>query len=48
MEYIPRYDYLVINDDLNRALETLRCILIAERHRVRNLMTEPLQEVERA
>jgi guanylate kinase len=48
MEYIPRYDYLVINDDLNRALETLRCILIAERHRVRNLMTQPLQEVESA
>lgn len=37
MEYIPKYDYLIINDDLNRALETLRCILIAERHRVRNL-----------
>jgi guanylate kinase len=48
MEYIPRYDYLIINDDLNRALETLRCILIAERHRVRNLMTQPLQEVESA
>jgi len=48
MEYIPRYDYLVVNDDLNRALETLRCILIAERHRVRNLMTQPLQEVESA
>jgi guanylate kinase len=48
MEYIPRYDYLVINDDLNRALETLRCVLIAERHRVRNLMTQPLQEVESA
>jgi guanylate kinase len=48
MEYIPRYDYLIINDDLNRALETLRCILIAERHRVRNLVAQPLQEVESA
>jgi guanylate kinase len=35
MEYIPQYDYCITNDDLNRALETLRCILIAERHRVR-------------
>lgn len=48
MEYIPRYDYLIINDDLNRALETLRCVLIAERHRVRNLMQQPVQEVESA
>ncbi|OYT69618.1 MAG: guanylate kinase [Armatimonadetes bacterium JP3_11] len=47
MEYIPQYDYLIINDDLNRALETLRCILIAERHRVRNLSPQALQEVER-
>ncbi len=37
MEYIPQYDYLIVNDDLNRALETLRCILIAERHRVNRL-----------
>ncbi len=35
MEYIPQYDYCITNDDLNRALETLRCILIAERHRIR-------------
>ncbi|GIV08051.1 MAG: guanylate kinase [Fimbriimonadales bacterium] len=40
MEYIPRYDYLIINDDLNRALETLRCVIIAERHRIRNLKLE--------
>lgn len=37
MEYIPHYDYLVTNDNLHRALETLRCILIAERHRVARL-----------
>lgn len=43
MKYIPQYDYLVINDDLNRALETLRCILIAERHRVRNLVLPPTE-----
>ncbi len=40
MEYIPEYDYCLTNDDLNRALETLRCILIAERHRVRNRQSE--------
>ncbi len=40
MEYIPQYDYVIVNDDLNRALETLRCILIAERHRVRHRIEE--------
>lgn len=40
MEYIPKYDYVVVNDDLNRALETLRCILIAERYRVAHRLQE--------
>lgn len=35
MTYIPHYDYLITNDVLQRAVETLRCILIAEKHRVR-------------
>lgn len=46
MEYIPRYDYVVVNDDINRALETLRCILIAERHRVRHRMEPSVAETE--
>jgi guanylate kinase len=32
----PNMTTASLNDDLNRALETLRCILIAERHRVRS------------
>ncbi|MCW5934724.1 MAG: guanylate kinase [Fimbriimonadia bacterium] len=35
MEYIPLYHYLVTNDDVGRAVETLRCIRIAEKHRIR-------------
>ncbi|MCL6533778.1 MAG: guanylate kinase [Armatimonadetes bacterium] len=46
MEYIPKYDYVVVNDDINRALETLRCILIAERHRVRHRMETSVAESE--
>ncbi|MFQ3611578.1 MAG: guanylate kinase [Fimbriimonadales bacterium] len=48
MEYIPHYDYLIINDDLNRALETLRCILIAERHRVSRLRTSAVVTAQSA
>lgn len=32
-EEFRRYDYLVINDDLDRAVEQLRCIVEAERRR---------------
>jgi len=35
MTYIPQYDYLITNDILQRAVETLRCVLIAEKHRIR-------------
>jgi len=35
MSYIPLYDYLVVNDDLNTAAEKLRCIITAERCRIR-------------
>lgn len=35
MTYIPHYDYLITNDVLQRAVETLRCVLIAEKHRIR-------------
>lgn len=48
MEYIPQYDYVVVNDDINRALETLRCILIAERHRVRHRIESSIVEVQSA
>lgn len=33
----PLYDYLVVNDDLDRAIEELRAIIAAERARLRRL-----------
>lgn len=30
-----KYDYLIVNDDLDKAYETLRSILIAEKHRIK-------------
>lgn len=33
MEYIPRYDYLVINDSLQEAVATIESIIVAERCR---------------
>jgi guanylate kinase len=33
-EYIPRYDYLITNDQLDEATDVLTSIVIAERHRV--------------
>lgn len=48
MEYVPQYDYVIVNDDLNRSLETLRCILIAERHKVRHRLESSLAEVRSA
>ena len=36
LEQIPMYDYLVINDDIESAVDKLRCIVTAERSRVSN------------
>ena len=36
MAYLYKYDYVVVNNILNSALETLRAIVIAERCRVQN------------
>lgn len=35
IEQIPMYDYLVINDEVESAVDKLRCIVTAERSRVR-------------
>lgn len=35
IEQIPMYDYLVINDEVESAVDKLRCIVMAERSRVR-------------
>ncbi|MCL6630840.1 MAG: guanylate kinase, partial [Armatimonadetes bacterium] len=36
IECIPMYDYLVVNDDIDSAASKLRCIIVAERLRIRN------------
>jgi len=35
IERIPKYDYLVVNDDVESAVDKLRCIIMAERARIR-------------
>ena len=35
IEHIPMYDYLVVNDDLEAAVDRLRCVIMAERARIR-------------
>ena len=35
LEQIPMYDYVVVNDDIESAVDKLRCIVTAERSRVR-------------
>jgi guanylate kinase len=35
MEYIPDYEYLVVNDDIDPAVELIKCILKAEHARIR-------------
>lgn len=37
LEYIPEYDYLVTNDEIESASSVLRAILIAERARIRKV-----------
>jgi guanylate kinase len=35
-----QYDYAVVNDDLDKAVETLECIITAEEHRIRHLLND--------
>ncbi len=34
LSYVKRYDYSIINDNLNKAVDTLKSIIIAERNKV--------------
>jgi len=43
VEYAPYYDYLVINDDINKALRKLLAIIEAERCRMERFPTEELK-----
>lgn len=37
MQELPLYDYVVVNDDLDTAVEELKAVLIAETHRIKNI-----------
>jgi guanylate kinase len=43
IEYAPHYDYLIINDDINRALQDLLAIIRAERCRMDRVTDKDLQ-----
>ena len=36
LTYLKRYDYKIINDNLENAVNTLRSIIIAERNRIKH------------
>jgi guanylate kinase len=42
LAHYTAYDYVVINDHLDDAVETLQAIIVAERHRVRRVGTVPI------
>lgn len=44
MEYLDRYDYFVVNDDLDAAVETVRSIMKAQRHRIDDQAEELLKK----
>ena len=43
IKYAPHYDYLIVNDDINRALEDLLAIIQAERCRMDRVAYEKLE-----
>lgn len=43
IKYAPHYDYLIVNDDINRALEDLSAIIQAERCRMDRVPEEKLE-----
>jgi hypothetical protein len=47
-DFIDQHDYVVINDDFDRALARLRAIRAAEQVRVSALMALPFREHRRA
>ena len=42
LAHYTAYDYAVINDQLDDAVETLQAIILAERHRIRRVGTVPI------
>jgi len=43
--YIPSYDYVVVNDDINKALDDLLAIIRAERCRINKVSPEDLKKL---
>jgi len=43
--YIPSYDYVVVNDDINKALDDLLAIIGAERCRINKVSPEDLKKL---
>jgi guanylate kinase len=46
IKYAPYYDYLIINDDINRALDDLTAIIRAERCRMSRLPVRELRDFD--
>jgi len=46
IEYAPYYDYLIINDDINRALDDLTAIIRAERCRMNRVPVRELRDFD--
>ena len=42
LAHYTAYDYVVINDQLDNAVETMQAIILAERHRIRRVGTAPI------
>jgi guanylate kinase len=42
LAHYTAYDYVVINEQLDDAVETLQAIIVAERHRIRRIGTVPI------
>jgi guanylate kinase len=42
LQHYTEYDYMIYNEQLTSAVETLRAIIVAERHRTARLGTDPL------
>ena len=47
IEYAPHYDYFIVNDDINRALEDLLAIIQAERCQMDRVAEEKLEGLKR-
>ncbi|GAG73662.1 unnamed protein product [marine sediment metagenome] len=46
IEYAPYYDYLIINNDINRALDDLTAIIRAERCRMNRVSVRELRDFD--